>query len=400
MSKVIWLKIAEVRAYDNNPRINSGAVDKVAKSIELYGWQQRPIMLDKDHVIVCGHTRLLAAIQLGWEEVPCMIAHDLTPAQIKAYRIADNKLAEIATWDYEKIQIICESLLDKDLDISLLDFDIVDMGDPSLEVQTGQTEPDNQPEEDLEDTSIYSKNGEMYQLGNHLLICGNNQNKEYYQALLGEELNSLFIADYANDKTLVDDHLQLNLMSSFALAKEFSNNFASAYVFFNAKTALIADLACSQCDFKHLGVLYWVKNKIGKDGLDYHDKNDSIFFMQMKDKTNFYGDNGQSNVFKIKKAKSDKRCRAIKPVELIKTLLKNSTLRGDIVLDSFGGTGTTLIACEQLGRRCRMIEVEPELCDLIRKRWAEFVHGENCNWVELTPVIKEIKNEAAEQFTV
>jgi ParB-like chromosome segregation protein Spo0J len=137
--KLLWLSVNDIKPYENNPRINIGAIEPVAKSLQLYDWT-KPIAIDKDYVIVCGHTRLLAAIQSGRDKVLCKVVDDLTPEQIKAYRLADNKLAEIATWNYAELIPELEYLQSTGIDISLLGMDIIDTSEVELEVKPGETE--------------------------------------------------------------------------------------------------------------------------------------------------------------------------------------------------------------------------------------------------------------------
>ena len=167
----LW-KIDDVKPYENNPRINDNAVEAVAKSIKEFGWRS-PIVVDADGVIVCGHSRMKAAKLLGLEQVPVHVAGDLTPEQIKAFRIADNKTAELSDWNYELLPLELSELQEMNFDLSLLGFDASELeqllnGDAVTE---GMTDPDEVPETPEE---LLSKRGEIYQLGNHRLMCGDS----------------------------------------------------------------------------------------------------------------------------------------------------------------------------------------------------------------------------------
>lgn len=385
--KLVWLDIDKVKPYENNPRVNLGAIEPVAKSLELYNWT-KPIAVDKNYVIVCGHTRLLAAKQLGRDKVLCMVVTDLTPEQIKAYRLADNKLAEIATWNYAELIPELEYLQSTGIDISLLGLDIIDTSEVELAVKDGEIEDDKVPS--VEDEVTDSTQGSIYKLGDHILVCGDNQTEECYRFLMGEDKAQLAICDTV--KEFYDDRFIIHAQNSLAILKKYCKTCSNLYYFFNDKTNLSANLACMQNGITIKSILYWIKNRIGKDGLDYHNQYDSIIFADLYEitKTNNL-DN--TNIFKCKKPKVEKKCKDAKPVELINSFLEISTKRGDIVLDNWGGTGTTLIACEKMGRRCRMIENSEDCCDIIRKRYAEFQFGEGCDWVELTPKIGEIEYE-------
>ena len=167
--------ITSVKPYEKNPRFNDDAVDAVARSIKEFGWQQ-PIVVDRDMVIIVGHTRLKAAERLGLTEVPVIVADNLTPEQVKAYRIADNKTGEIAEWNYELLPFEIKDLQDANFDLSLLGFDSEELdkilnGDADKQVETGETEPDAVPEAP---EIPESRRGEVYQLGAHRLMCGDS----------------------------------------------------------------------------------------------------------------------------------------------------------------------------------------------------------------------------------
>ena len=182
--KVVEVPVDEIVPYENNPRINEGAVEQLANIIEKLGFRN-PAVLNKDKVIIEGHTRLLAVKKLGWETMPCIIATDLTPEQEQALRIADNKIAEIAEWDESKLKIELAALQEAGFDLSILAFadDELDelLGDDA-EVH-GETEPDQVPE--VPKVSV-SKPGEVYQLGKHLLVCGDSTKSEDVAKVCGE----------------------------------------------------------------------------------------------------------------------------------------------------------------------------------------------------------------------
>lgn len=385
--KLLWLSVNDIKPYENNPRINIGAIEPVAKSLQLYDWT-KPIAIDKDYVIICGHTRLLAAIQSGRDKVLCKIVDDLTPEQIKAYRLADNKLTEIATWNYAELIPELEYLQTTGIDISLLGMDIIDTSEVELEVKPGETEDNETPEVDSDVT--ISKQGCIYKLGDHILVCGDNQTEDCYLALMGEDKAQLAICDTVKD--FDDDNFSIHAQNSLAILKKYCNTCSNLYYFFNDKTNISSNLACKHNQVNIRSILYWEKNRIGKDGNDYHNKHESIIFGDLYNESNFVNTEQVPNVFKFKKPKIEKNCKDTKPVELMNHFISACTKRGDIVIDNWGGSGTTLIACEKLGRRCRIIENSEVCCDIIRKRWAEFNFGKDCDWENETPQIGEIEN--------
>ena len=192
--EIIQMKIADVIPYERNPRINDDAVEAVAESIKEFGWHS-PIIIDEHNVIICGHTRLRAAERLGLETVPVHIAEGLTPEQVKAYRIADNRTGEIAEWDYDLLPLELADLQQADFDLSLLGFDAAELdkmlnGDET--VTEGMTDPDEVPETPEESVS---RRGEIYQLGAHKLICGDATDRADLEALMDGEKADLLLQD-------------------------------------------------------------------------------------------------------------------------------------------------------------------------------------------------------------
>lgn len=181
---VIQKNVTELKEYENNPRHNDAAVDAVAESIKQFGFKV-PIIIDKENVIVAGHTRLKAAKKLGFETVPCIVADDLTPEQVKAFRLADNKTAEQAEWDFDKLELELAELSEMDLDFDMSDFgfDMTSIEEPQEIIE------DEVPEVDEENEPIV-KRGQVWKLGNHYLMCGDATSKEDIEKLLsagGEE---------------------------------------------------------------------------------------------------------------------------------------------------------------------------------------------------------------------
>ena len=194
--QIVNMKITDVRPYEKNPRFNDDAVEAVANSIREFGWRA-PIVVDKDMVIICGHTRLKAAKKLGLEEVPVHIASDLSPEQIQAYRIADNKTGEIAEWNYELLPLELRELQESEFDLSLLGFDMEELdrmlnGSDDNTVTEGETEADAVPEVP---EIPKSKRGEKYQLGDHILLCGDSTVPEDIAKLMGDEQADLYLVD-------------------------------------------------------------------------------------------------------------------------------------------------------------------------------------------------------------
>ncbi len=406
MLKIVYFKVDELIPYNNNPRINDKAVAPVAESIKEFGFKV-PVVIDENHVIICGHTRFLAAKSLNIKELPCVIATDLSPEQIKAYRIADNKTGEIAEWDYELLPIELSELQGMDFDLSLLGFDTSELeqlmnGTEDDVVTDGMTDPDEVPEAPEEPVS---KKGEIYQLGNHRLVCGDSIKSDDVKALMNGELADLWLTDppynvaYENDAGMTiqndnmgDSEFLAFLISAFKNAVQVMKQGASYYIFhadsegYNFRGAcIVAGLKVRQC-------LIWKKDSLVLGRQDYHWLHEPVLY-GWKDGAShsWYSDRKQTTVMEFDRPKKSELHPTTKPVEMLIYLIKNSSKKGDLVVDFFGGSGSALIAAEQTDRKAHLMELDEKYCDVIRKRWAEFVHGEGCDWASLTPTINQLE---------
>jgi DNA modification methylase len=397
--QIVMKKLSEITPYAHNPRNNAGAVDAVARSIREFGFRN-PVILDRDGVIIAGHTRVLAAKSLGMDEVPCVMADDLTPEQVKAFRIADNKTAEIAEWDYELLPIELRELQGDGYDLSLLGFDTTELeqllADKEDTVTDGETEADAVP--DAPEVPV-SKPGEVYILGSHRLMCGDSTSKEDTAKLMGGGKAVLYLTDppynvalkgstgltIANDNMPTEQFRQF-LDGAFGAAASVLEPGTSFYIFHSDSESANFRLAAAQAGLEVHETLYWVKNALVLGHFDYQYITESCLYGWTEGKAHrWFNDRAQTNALKFDKPKRNDVHPSMKPVEMLVYLVRNSSARGDVVLDNFGGSGSTLIACEQTGRQCRTMELDPKYCDVIRRRWAEFVHGEGCDWVALTP---------------
>ena len=409
--QIVNMKITDVRPYEKNPRFNDDAVEAVANSIREFGWRA-PIVVDKDMVIICGHTRLKAAKKLGLEEVPVHIASDLSPEQIQAYRIADNKTGEIAEWNYELLPLELRELQESEFDLSLLGFDMEELdrmlnGSEDNTVTEGETEADAVPEVP---EIPKSKRGEKYQLGDHILLCGDSTVPEDIAKLMGDEQADLYLVDPpynvalegSNGLTIQNDNMSDSkfrefLTKAFSCAADVLKPGSAFYIFHSDSESCNFRLASGDTDLEVHQTLYWVKNAFVLGRFDYHYQSESCLYGWKPGAAHrWYSDRCQTNILNFDKPKHNDVHPSMKPVDMLVYLIQNSSRRGELVLDNFGGSGSTLIACEQTGRKCRMIELDEKYVDVIRKRWAEFTHGEGCDWEALTPAITEkgkTKNE-------
>ena len=396
--------ITSVKPYEKNPRFNDDAVDAVAKSIKEFGWQQ-PIVTDKDMTVICGHTRLKAAERLGLTEVPVIIADNLTPEQVKAYRIADNKTGELAEWNYDLLPFEIKDLQDANFDLSLLGFDTDELdkllnGDADKQVATGETEPDAVPEAPEVAVSV---RGEVYQLGEHRLMCGDSTDAADTAKLMGEDKAILYLVDPpynvalqgSNGLTIQNDDMsdadfRKFLNGAFKCASGVIEPGAVFYIFHSDSESANFRLAAQQAGLEVHETLYWVKNALVLGRFDYQYITESCLYGWTPGAAHrWFNDRCQTNALHFDKPKCNDVHPSMKPVEMLVYLVQNSSKHGEIVLDNFGGSGSTLIACEQTGRVCRTMELDPKYCDVIRRRWAEFKYGEGCDWKRLTPAVTD-----------
>ena len=385
---IIQKKTADLIPYEKNPRKNDEAVEKVAASIREFGFKV-PIVIDKDNVIVAGHTRLKAAEAAGMDEVPCIVADDLTDEQIKAFRLADNKTAEFASWDFDLLTGELQDITDIDMSEFGFDFSEID-----------------EEEEIIEDDYDFKENvehrataGDVFQLGEHRLMCGDSSSPDDVEKLSGGVRAKMVFTDppygvAIGDKnkmlqavqragrqteniigdTLGPQELYELLKKVFINLREHSAEDCSYYVTApqGGDIGLMMMMKDAGLEVRHN--LIWEKNTatFSMRRLDYDYQHEPIFYTWTK-KHNYYG-KGQyhTTIWKFDKPRKCDLHPTMKPIELVAEALLNSSLPGDPVFDFFGGSGTTLMACEQLKRKCFMMEKDPKFVDVILDRWEQF----------------------------
>lgn len=382
--KVQNVSIDKIKPYENNPRDNEAGVDAVANSIDEFGWQQ-PIVVDKNNVIIVGHTRYLAAKKLGLKEVPVKVATGLTPEQVKAYRLADNKTGELTSWDNELLSSELNDILD--IDMSDFGFDL-NILDDEEEVQE-----DDFDEEIPEEPK--SKLGQIYQLGRHRLMCGDSAKPEDVKKLVGGVKCDLLLTDppYGIDyqgrteskmkiknDSLDDDSFIAFLTNMLEAAKQVLKQGASIYMWYSQVRSLAFYAALKKAGISPKQQLVWVKSNITM-GKPYRNKYEPCVFATLSKDYCWYSDNSQSTVMNFDNPKKNKLHPTMKPVALFDYQIKNSTKSGDAVLDLFGGSGTTIMACEQNGRNACVMEYDPKYVDVIIKRWEDFT-GKKAKLIE------------------
>lgn len=377
---IIEKPINEVIPYEKNPRINDNAVPAVMKSIEEFGFKV-PIVIDKNGTIVTGHTRLKAAKKLGMKTVPCIVADDLTPEQIKAFRLADNKVAEAAEWDME----LLNEEIDGIVDIDMSDFNFSDITDsPSSE---------DVVEDDGENIELPSEPktrlGDIWVIGRHKLMCGDATSEDVLKRLMGGDKADMYLTDppynvayegKTEDKlTIQNDSMEDSafyqfLVDSFVAADSVMNEGAAFYVWHADSEGYNFRGACRAVEWELRECLIWNKNTMVLGRQDYQWKHEPCLYGWKGGAAhNWYSDRKQTTVIDMNKPNRNAEHPTMKPVQLFAYLMGNSSKPGDIILDSFCGSGTTLIACEQMGRVARVLEIDPKYCDVIIKRYINLV---------------------------
>lgn len=378
--KIIDLKIDVLKPYDKNPRKNKEAVKYVAESIKEFGFKQ-PIVIDKNNVVVCGHTRLLAAKQLGLKEVPCILADDLTEEQINAYRLVDNKTNEFAEWDNELLKEELFKL--PSLNMKLFGFE-----EEQKEEQIAEEDNYEEPEQ----LEPIVKKGQVWQLGNHRLMCGDSTDKETVLKLMDGAKADLILSDPPYGMFL-DTDFSSCLGSLGSLGRK-SNTRGNKY------DKVIGD----NDDFKPELITTFFDNfnyckEIFLFGADYFaellpNKNDGSWLVWDKRKESQADAIGSE--FELIWSKTKHKRRMLrhdwfgflssqnakdaqnrvhptqKPVSLLVDIVEQWGKDCNNVVDLYGGSGSTLIACEQLNRKCYMMELDPKYCDVIINRWESF----------------------------
>ncbi len=371
--------------YAKNSRTHSDAqVAQIAASIKEFGWTN-PILVDGTKGIIAGHGRLMAARKLGLNKVPVIELKDMTESQKKAYVIADNQLAMNAGWDIDLLKIEVADLDEEGFDLELLGFDSK-MLDSLLapEVTEGLTDEDAVPEVPKEPKT---KLGDVYILGNHRLMCGDSTNIEAVENLT-DGLVDILVTDppynvayegktkealtIQND-SMGDDAFRQFLRDAFVAADAVMKQGAVFYIWHADSEGYNFRGACKDAGWKVRQCLIWAKDSMVMGRQDYHWKHEPCLYGWKEGASHLWAaDRKQTTIIECKRPRVNDIHPTMKPVELMEYQILNNTKGQDVVLDLFGGSGSTLIACEKTGRKARLMELDPKYCDVIVKRWEDF----------------------------
>lgn len=370
--------------YVNNARThNVQQINKLRSSLREFGFIN-PVIIDRDFNVIAGHGRIMAAKEEGINEVPCVFVDYLTEAQKKAYILADNRMAMDAGWDEELLKVEIEALQAEDFDLSLTGFDESELSG-FFDTADDAKDDDFDVDAELEKPPV-TKSGDLWLLGNHRLLCGDSTKAETYEMLMNGKKANLVVTDppynvnyqgtagkIKNDN-LENDKFYQFLFDAFTCMEKAMADDASIYVFHADTEGLNFRKAFADAGFYLSGTCIWKKQSLVLGRSPYQWQHEPCLFGWKKNgKHQWYSDRKQTTIWEFDKPKKNGDHPTMKPVPLIAYPIKNSSMSNCIVLDPFGGSGSTLIDCEQTNRICHTIELDEKYCDVIIKRYIEQV---------------------------
>jgi site-specific DNA-methyltransferase (adenine-specific) len=387
--RIELITLSSLRLDPNNARRHDKKnLEAIKGSLSLFG-QRKPIVVSGDNLIVAGNGTVEAARELGWTEIyVARIPHDWTPEQIKAYALADNRTAELAEWDSK---ILAEQLLELDAE----GWDVAEFGFEPLEPPIN---PDDDEPLNFDEVPTKTTLGDVWKLGDHRLVCGDSTDTSVMDKLMqGEKADMVwtdppygvnYVGKTKNSLTIENDNMDINQLEDF-LTGAFNNIYQATKpgaCWYVASPSGPQFVAFGNPLLK-LGVwrqtIIWVKDTLVMGRSDYHWKHETIFYGWTPGAAHHaVPDRKQDTVWEFDRPKRSTEHPTMKPIDLITKSLRNSTNQKEIVLDSFGGSGSTLIACEQTKRVARLIELDPKYCDVIIERWQKLT-GLEAERVEL-----------------
>lgn len=375
--------IDSIKPYENNPRVNDAGVDAVATSLKEYGFRQ-PLVVDEQDVIIVGHTRHKAAKKLGMTEVPVHVARGLTPAQARAYRIADNQTATLSAWDDGKLGLELMALQKDNFDLGLTGFPEDDLLRLLTAPSEPQCDPDDVPEPPAEPIT---QPGDLWLLGRHRLLCGDATKPEDVARVLGDQHADMLLTDppynvayegkTADKLTIANDAMDSEqyrrfLGSALTAATKRLRPGGAFYLWHADVTALPVRLACADAGLQIRQGLVWVKSVLVPGRQDYQWKHEPVLYGWNDGAAHTWlSDRSQTTVLEFDKPAKNTEHPTTKPVDLFAYLIGNSCKPGGTVLDVFAGSGTTLVAAEQTGRAAALVELDPRYADVVVQRFEQ-----------------------------
>lgn len=377
------IETSKLIPYVNNSRTHTEEqISKVMASIKEFGFLN-PILISDDNVITAGHCRLLAAQRLGLDKVPCIRENYLTPAQRKAYVIADNRLAIDAGWDEELLKVELEALEGEAFDLSLTGFDEKELND--LFKEGHEVQDDNYDLTAALEKASFVKTGDRWIVGRHVLYCGDATNEEDVNKLMDSKVANLILTDppygvsfkSSSGLTIKNDSMKNDEFYNFLLAA-FKNMVAhaepgaSGYVFHADTEGLNFRKAFIDAGFHLAGCCIWEKDSLVLGRSDYQWQHEPCLYGFLKNGTHkWFSDRKQTTLWKFDKPKRNEHHPTSKPLDLLSYPIQNSTQENSVVIDTFGGSGSTLMACELTNRICYTMELDEKYASVILRRYVD-----------------------------
>ena len=377
----------ELVPYVNNARTHSPEqINKLRSSLREFGFVN-PIIIDKDKTVLAGHGRLMAAKEEGIEEVPCVLVDYLTEAQKKAYILADNRYAEDAGWDEEMLRLEIEALEGMDFNLGLTGFDEDEIADLFDTDNTSDVEDDDFDLEEALEKASFVKQGDIWTVGRHRLMCGDATKKEDVEKLMEDKKANLIVTDppygvsfkSSDGLSIKNDNLKEGefynfLLSAFKNMADFLEKGGSAYVFHADTEGLNFRKAFIDAGFHLSGCCIWVKNSLVLGRSDYQWQHEPVLYGFLKNGKHYWSKNAgrkQTTIWNFDKPKKNSNHPTSKPLDLLSYPIGNSSHENAIVIDTFGGSGSTLMACEKTNRICNTMELDEKYASVILRRYVE-----------------------------
>ena len=372
--------VTKLVPYVNNARTHSPEqINKLRASLREFGFIN-PVIIDRNYGVIAGHGRIMAAKEEGITEVPCVFADHLSEAQKKAYILADNRMAMDAGWDEELLRVEIEALQGMDFDPLLTGFDEAELADLFGE-ETEAKEDDFDVEAELEKPTV-TQSGDVWTLGRHRLICGDSTQPETFDILMQGKKANLVVTDppynvnyegtagkIKNDNMASEKFYQFLLDAFTNIARVMADD-ASIYVFHADTEGLNFRKAFSDAGFYLSGCCIWKKPSLVLGRSPYQWQHEPCLYGWKKNgKHQWYSDRKQTTIWEFDKTKKNTDHPTMKPIPLLAYPICNSSMSNTLILDPFGGSGSTLIACEQTDRSCYTAELDEKYCDVIVKRY-------------------------------
>lgn len=382
-SEMQLVDISRLIPYQNNARTHSKEqINKLRSSLREFGFVN-PVIIDREYNVIAGHGRIAAAREEGITQVPCVFVDHLTEAQKKAYILADNRMALDAGWDEDLLRVELEALEEMGYDLGLTGFDDKELA--ALFPAEEAKEDDFDVDAELQKPT-FTKAGDVWTLGRHRLVCGDATDSAVYGVLMDGTKANLVITDppynvnYEGSAGKIKNDNMENaafydfLLAAFQNTEEVMADEASIYVFHADTEGLNFRKAFSDAGFYLSGTCIWKKQSLVLGRSPYQWQHEPILFgWKKKGRHQWYTGRKESTIWEFDKPKKNKDHPTMKPIPLLAYPILNSSMSNAIVLDPFGGSGSTLIACEQTERICRTIELDEKFCDVIVKRYIEQV---------------------------